>query len=56
MEECKMSREIENTIASFRRARIEGEQLLQQGRISWEDFAFVMVGFEEQIRNMGGDF
>lgn len=33
-----MSREIENITASFRKARKEGEQLLSDGRICWEDF------------------
>jgi len=48
-----MSRNRENIIKAFRKARIEGEQFLTQGRISWEDFSFVMVGFEEQLKSMG---
>uniref|UniRef100_A0A6H1ZJ30 Uncharacterized protein n=1 Tax=viral metagenome TaxID=1070528 RepID=A0A6H1ZJ30_9ZZZZ len=48
-----MSREIENTTKAFRKARGEGEQMMSEGRLCWEDFVFIMVGYEEQIRQLG---
>jgi len=48
-----MSREIENVTAAFGKARKEGEQMLKSGRITWDDFVFVMIGFEEQLRQLG---
>ena len=48
-----MSIETENVTAAFKKARKEGEQMLESGRITWEDFVFVMVGYEEQIRQLG---
>lgn len=38
---------------AFREARIVGEKLLEQGRITWEGYAAVMIGFEEKLKNMG---
>lgn len=38
---------------AFRESRIAGEKMLSDGRISWEDFAFVMVGFELQLKSTG---
>ena len=46
-------RKRENIIRAFRKARIEGERMLIQGRITWEDFSFVMCGFEEQLKAAG---
>lgn len=48
-----MSREIENMKTAFRKARIEGAEMLESGRISWEDFSFVMLGFEQELRSLG---
>jgi len=48
-----MSREIENVTAAFGKARKEGEKMLQDGRITWDDFVFVMIGFEDQLRQLG---
>ena len=50
-----MSREIENTTKAFRKARGEGEQMVIQGRITWDDYAFVMLGFEAELRQLGVD-
>ncbi len=44
---------VEQVKKAFHKARIEGEQLLSEGRISWEDYAFVMVGYETELRNAG---
>ena len=52
-EVVEMSRERETITKAFRKARIEGEQMLESGRITWEDFVFIMVGYEEQIRQLG---
>jgi len=52
-EVVEMSREIENTTKAFRKARGEGEQMMSEGRLCWEDFVFIMVGFEEQLRALG---
>jgi hypothetical protein len=43
-------------IKAFRKARIDGEYLLSQGKISWDQFQFTMIGFELQLRSMGEDF
>ena len=42
-------------IRSFRQARIVGEKLLSQGKISWDQFQFSMLGFEIQLKAMGED-
>ncbi len=42
-----------DVIKAFREARIVGEQLLSQGKIAWEDFCFVMVGYELQLAAIG---
>jgi hypothetical protein len=38
---------------AFREARIAGEKLLEQGKITWERYAIVMIGFEEKLKSMG---
>jgi hypothetical protein len=38
---------------AFHEARIVGEKLLEQGRITWESYAAVMIGFEEKLKSMG---
>jgi hypothetical protein len=38
---------------AFIQARIVGEKLLEQGRITWESYAIVMIGFEEKLKTMG---
>jgi hypothetical protein len=43
----------QEVIKAFREARIAGEKLLSEGKIAWEDFAFTMLGYEEQLRNLG---
>ncbi|MCE8425408.1 MAG: hypothetical protein J5U17_06470 [Candidatus Methanoperedens sp.] len=40
---------------SFHESRIVGEQLLEEGKISWEQFSYLMIGFEEKPRDMGDD-
>ncbi len=40
---------------AFREARIAGEQLLSQGKITWDEFSFTMLGFEQALREMGDD-
>ncbi len=44
---------VEQIKKAFREARIAGEKKLSRGEITWEDFCFVMVGFEQQLREMG---
>jgi hypothetical protein len=44
---------VESVIKAFRESRIAGEQKLSRGEISWDEFAFVMLGFEEKLRSMG---
>jgi len=48
-----MSREIENLKHAFSKARIEGEAMLKDGRITWEMFCDVMKSFENDLRNRG---
>jgi hypothetical protein len=42
-------------IRNFRKARIAGEQLLSKGKITWDEYAFSMVGYELALREMGVD-
>jgi hypothetical protein len=44
---------VEQIKKAFREARIAGEQKLSRGETTWEEFCFVMVGFEQQLREMG---
>ncbi len=45
--------DIQQVRKAFREARIVGEQLLSQDKITWGEHCFVMVGFEEHLRNLG---
>ncbi len=38
---------------AFHEARIEGEQLLSQGKITWDEYAAMMIGFELTLKEMG---
>ncbi len=38
---------------AFREARITGEKLLSAGKITWEQFAFTMLGYEAQLKAKG---
>jgi len=40
-------------IKAFRKARIDGEKMLEAGRITWEQFSFLMLGFEAELKNNG---
>ncbi len=42
-------------IKAFREARVAGEQLLSQGKITWDEFSFTMLSFELTLREMGED-
>lgn len=44
---------VEDILTAFRETRIVGEKLLEQGRITWESYAIVMIGFEEKLKSMG---
>ncbi len=43
----------QDIINSFRKSRMIGEQLLSEGRITWEDYASTMAGYELVLRDMG---
>lgn len=43
----------QDVIKAFREARKVGEKLLSEGKICWEQFAFVMIGFELTLKEMG---
>lgn len=45
-----MSRETENITAAFRKARQEGEKMLEDGRLCWEDFCFLMAGYARALK------
>lgn len=45
----------QEVIRSFRKARIAGEKLVSQGKISWDEYAFSMMGFELTLIEMGED-
>ncbi len=44
---------VEQVKKAFREARIAGEKLLSQGKITWDEYAAVMIGFELTLREMG---
>ena len=44
---------VRDILNAFREARIVGEKLLEQGKITWEGYAFVMIVFEEKLKSMG---
>jgi hypothetical protein len=44
---------IKDVQKAFHKAVIEGEKLLRQGKITWDQYAFVMLGFEAKLRSMG---
>ena len=48
-----MKETVKDVQKAFREARIAGEKLLSQGKITWDDFAFAMVGFELKLQSMG---
>lgn len=50
-----MSRDKENLINAFRKARKEGSEMVMNNRISFEEYAFVCAGFEIQLEQMGVD-
>jgi hypothetical protein len=43
---------IKDILNAFREARIAGEKLLDQGKITWERYAFMIIGFEEKLKSM----
>ncbi len=46
---------IQQVRKAFREARIAGEQMLSAGKITWDEYADTMVGFEFVLREMGED-
>ncbi len=44
---------VKDILNAFREARIVGEKLLEQGKITWEGYAIVMIGFEEKLKSIG---
>ncbi len=44
---------VEQVKKAFRESRIAGEQLLSQGKITWNDYAATMIGYELILREMG---
>jgi hypothetical protein len=44
---------VESVKKAFHKARIDGEKLLSQGKITWDDFAAEMLNYEAQLRSMG---
>jgi hypothetical protein len=44
---------VEDISKAFRQARIVGEKLLEQGRITWQGYIIVMIGFEEKLKSTG---
>ncbi len=44
---------IESVKKAFHEARIAGEQLLSQGKITWDEYAAIMIGYESILKNMG---
>jgi len=44
---------VEQIQKAFREARIAREKLLSQGKITWEQFSFTMLGYETQLKSKG---
>ncbi len=44
---------VESIIKAFRESRIVGEQKLTRGEITWDEYAFVMLGYEAKLQSMG---
>lgn len=44
---------VEQIKKAFREARIAGEKLLSQGKITWDEYAAMMIGFELTLKEMG---
>ncbi len=44
---------VEDISKAFRQARIVAEKLLEKGRITWEGYSVVMIGFEEKLKSLG---
>ncbi len=44
---------VESIKKAFHESRIASEQLLNDGKITWDEFAFIMIGFELQLKEMG---
>ena len=44
---------IKDVQKAFHKAVIEGEKKLSQGEITWDQYVFVMLGFEAKLRSMG---
>ena len=44
---------VTDVINAFRKARIVGWKLLEEGRITWEGYIAVLIGFEEKLKIMG---
>jgi hypothetical protein len=44
---------IKDVQKAFHKAVIAGEHKLSQGKITWDEYAFIMLGFEAKLRSMG---
>jgi len=44
---------VESVKKAFRESRIAGEQKLSRGEITWNEYAFVMLGYEAKLQSMG---
>jgi hypothetical protein len=44
---------IKDVLKSFRETRTADEEKLAKGKITWYEFESDMLGFEEELRNMG---
>ncbi len=44
---------VEQVKKAFCEARITGEELLSQGKITWDEHAATMIGYEQILKSMG---
>ena len=44
---------IKDVQKAFHKAVITGEKKLAKGEITWNEYAFVMLGFEAKLQSMG---
>jgi hypothetical protein len=44
---------VESVKKAFHKARIAGEEMLSKGKITWDEHAAIMIGYESILKNMG---
>lgn len=48
-------RELQEMRVAFRLARLIGEELVRDHKISWKSFSLFMIAFEKELKRMGDE-